>query len=260
MIGMGYRREMHAWDLSSLPIDFVEVIPENWLRRDRQRLHALISRGVTVRLHAVSLNLGGTSALDKAFLASVSALMDELGTSFFSDHLAASGDAHQLYDLFPIECTQAQVIRVSDRIQAVQEQLGCRIAVENATWYTNRGDMAEVEFIQAVVDRSGCQWLLDLNNVTVNHKNHGLLSLPEFVSQMDLSTVSYLHVAGHEFDPRLGMFIDTHSQRVEPQTARLAAQLQYMHGLDVLLEWDNDIPSQEVFNQELACLRHFLTT
>ena len=41
MIGMGFRREMHDWDMSALQADFVEVVPENWLRRDRDLLHAL---------------------------------------------------------------------------------------------------------------------------------------------------------------------------------------------------------------------------
>ena len=260
MVGVGYRKEMHTWDMAGLQIDFVEVVAENWLRRDRQALHELMGQGLSVRLHAVSLNLGGTSLLNKAYLASVRQLMDELQTTFFSDHLAASGDAHQLYDLFPIELTPAEVIRVSDRIQEVQDRLACRIAVENTTWYTNRGSMDEVEFISAVIERADCQLLLDLNNVAVNHKNHGLISLSDFVSRMDISKVSYLHVAGHEFDERFGMFIDTHSQPVEPDTALMARQLQQSHGLDVLMEWDNDIPTQEVFQRELSCLRHFSTT
>jgi uncharacterized protein (UPF0276 family) len=260
MIGVGYRREMHAWNMASLPIDFVEVVAENWLRRDRALLHQLMAQDLSVRLHGVSLNLGGRSVLRNDFLDSVKALMAELQTPYYSDHLAASGDAHQLYDLFPIALTEAEVIRVSDRIQAVQERLGCRIAVENTTWYTNHGRLEEAEFISAVIQRADCQLLLDLNNVVVNHKNHGLHSLTDFVERIDMSRVSYLHVAGHEYDERFGMYIDTHSQPVQVETARMARQLQQSHGLDVLMEWDNDVPTQAVLHQELACLRPFSTT
>lgn len=255
MIGMGFRREMHDWDMSALQADFVEVVPENWLRRDRDLLHALQSLGKPVRLHGVSLNLGGTSAIEPTFLRSIRALMDELQTPFYSDHLAASGDAHQLYDLFPVECSPAEVLRVSDRIRQAQDILGCRMAVENTTWYTNRGTMPEAAFISAVIERADCHLLLDLNNVVVNHKNHGIEPLDAFVAQLDLARVSYLHVAGHEFDPRFDMFIDTHSRPVEAQTAQMARKLQQTHGLDVLLEWDNDVPMPDVFNQEIACLR-----
>lgn len=259
MMGMGFRREMLDWDMAALHADFFEVVPENWLWRDRGPLHTLQAMGKPVRLHGVSLNLGGTSGLDRAFLHAIRGLMDDLQTPFYSDHLAASGDAHQLYDLFPIETTPAEVLRVSDRIRRVQDVLGCRIAVENATWYTNRGTLPEADFISAILERADCQLLLDLNNVVVNHKNHGTGTLEDFVARLDLSRVSYLHVAGHEFDPRFEMYIDTHSQPVEPGTAQMARSLQASHGLDVLLEWDNDVPGPDVFNQEMACLRHSLT-
>jgi uncharacterized protein len=106
-----------------------------------------------------------------------------------------------------------------------------------------------------VIERADCHLLLDLNNVVVNHKNHGIEPLDAFVAQLDLARVSYLHVAGHEFDPRFDMFIDTHSRPIEAQTAQMARKLQQTHGLDVLLEWDNDVPMPDVFNQEIACLR-----
>ena len=259
MVGMGFRREMIDWDMSHLDADFFEVVPENWLRRDRAPLQALRAMGKPVRLHGVSLNLGGTSLIDAPFLRSVRALMDELHTSFYSDHLAASGDAHQLYDLFPVETTPAEVRRVSDRIRQAQDILGCRIAVENATWYTNRGTLSEPDFISAIVERADCQLLLDLNNVVVNHKNHGCNSLQDFVARLDLARVSYLHVAGHEFDARFGMYLDTHSQPVEPATRQMAQALRAHWQLDVLLEWDNDVPTPDVFNQEITWLRHSST-
>ncbi len=255
-VGMGLRREMLDWDLLRLDADFFEVAPENWLRRDREPLQALLSMGKAVRLHGVSLNLGGTSPLDIGFLRSVRALMDELRTSFYSDHLAASGDAHQLYELFPVERTPGEVLRVSDRIRQAQDILGCRMAVENTTWYTNRGTLAEPDFIAAVVEKADCQLLLDLNNVVVNHKNHGVDAPWDFVAGLDLSRVSYLHVAGHELDARFGMYLDTHSQAVEPATRQMAQTLGEHHSLDVLLEWDNDVPAPEIFNQEIAWLRH----
>lgn len=260
MIGIGFRREMLDWEMSRVDADFFEVVPENWLRRDRAPLHALRAMGKSVRLHGVSLNLGGTSPINTKFLREIRGLMDDLQTSWYSDHLAASGDAHQLYDLFPIEATKHEVRRVGDRIRQVQDFLGVCVAIENATWYTNRGTMPEIEFIGQVLEYADCHFLLDLNNVVVNHKNHGLTTLEEFVNQIDLDRVSYLHVAGHEFDSRFEMYIDTHSQPVELDTALMARRLHERRGLDVLLEWDNDVPDANVFNQEVECLRLCMTT
>ena len=260
MIGLGYRREMADWDMSAVEADFHEVAPENWLQRDRAPLHRLRALGRPVQLHGVSLNLGGTSPIDPVFVRQVRALLDELGSEHYSDHLAASGDAHQLYDLFPIPFMPAEARRVADRIARVQDILGRRIAVENSTWYTNIGEMDEPDFLMAVVQRADCGILLDLNNIAVNRKNHGTCTPSAFVARIDLARVSYLHVAGHEYDERFGLYIDTHSQGVEPPTAALARTLHEQHGLPILLEWDNDVPEMDVINRELACLQPSLTT
>lgn len=260
MAGLGYRREMADWDMSQVRADFFEVAPENWIRRDCSPLLRLRQSGRPVHLHGVSLNLGGDSPIDQRFLHAVRSLMQELDTIRYSDHLAASGDAHQLYDLFPIPFTQDEVRRVGDRIRRVQDILGLQIAIENSTWYTNVGDMPEPEFLSAVADWADCLVLLDLNNIVVNFKNHGQCPLDRFVAGVDLARVSYMHVAGHEFDERFGLFIDTHSETVEVPTMSMACQLQRTHGLDVLLEWDNDVPSLDTLNQELSCLTPFMTT
>ena len=43
MPGLGYRREMADWDMSAVEADSFEVVPENWIRRDRAPLKALIA-------------------------------------------------------------------------------------------------------------------------------------------------------------------------------------------------------------------------
>lgn len=255
MIGLGYRREMRDWDIAALDADFFEVAPENWLRRSREPLHQLLALGRPVFLHGVSLNLGGTSEISADFVRGVRDLLAELGTDRYSDHLAASGDAHQLYDLFPIPFTLGEARRVAERISRVQDLLGQRMAIENSSWYTNVGEMSEPEFLMEVVRRADCRILLDLNNIDVNRKNHGGPDLDAYVAQVDFSRVSYMHVAGHEFDERFGMHVDTHSQPVEPHTARKARALHAAHGLPILLEWDNDIPDAATLNRELASLR-----
>jgi uncharacterized protein (UPF0276 family) len=254
MAGLGYRREMREWDMSAIQAEFFEVAPENWLQRDRAPLHALRDNGRAVHLHGVSLNLGGHAPLNQAFLRDVRRLMDELRTPHYSDHLAASGDAHQLYDLFPVPFTPAEVRRVGDRIRAAQDILGQRLAIENTTWYTNIAQMPEPAFLMAVAERADCRILLDLNNVVVNERNHGGPSLAAFVAEVDPGRISYLHVAGHEYDPRFELFIDTHSQGVAAETAAMALHLHLAHALPILLEWDHDIPDPNTLNRELACL------
>jgi uncharacterized protein (UPF0276 family) len=259
-VGIGYRREMTAWDLSQVSASFFEVCPENWIRRDRTRLHEMTAAGRDVRLHGVSLNLGGTGPISTSFLHQVRDLMRELGTAYYSDHLAASGDAHQLYELFPIPFTRAEAQRVADRIAQVQDVLGCAIAVENSTYYTNVGDLRESEFLQEVVARSNCRVLLDVNNIVVNWKNHQVESPHDYLANVDLSKVSYFHVAGHEYNPRFEMYVDTHSTPVEPKTVSMAKALSQITAKDILLEWDNDVPALAEINRGLACLNSLITS
>lgn len=255
-IGLGFRSDMLDWEPAAIEADFFEVAPENWIRRDRAPLYRLLDTGRPIQLHGVSLNLGGYGEFSRDFLRSVCELMDDLGTSYYSDHLAASGDAHQLYDLFPIPFTEAEVIRVSDRIRSVQDVLGRRIGVENTTYYTNVGDLSEAEFLARVVERADCDILVDINNIRVNDKNHRKATIDQFLSQIDCRRASYLHVAGHEFDERFGLYIDTHSQPVEPDTTTAARLLAQQYGKAILLEWDNDVPDLATINRELTCLRN----
>lgn len=256
MIGLGFRRDMRSWDMAALGADFFEVAPENWLRRDRAALHRLRDElGAPIFLHGVSLNLGGTGAICADFVRSVRSLMRELQCPHYSDHLAASGDAHQLYDLFPIPFTEAEARRVASRIAQVQDILGQRMAVENSSWYTNIGEMTETDFLARVVELADCDILLDINNIDVNHKNHGGANIDDYVAQVNISRVRYIHVAGHEFDARFGLFIDTHSQPVAAHTAEKARSLRAQYGLPILLEWDNDIPAPEVLQSQIAQLR-----
>ncbi len=251
---------MLDWSMASVKAEFFEVVPENWLRRDRAPLYALRDMLRPIYLHSVSLNLGGQAPVNADFVRSIRALMNELDSPYYSDHLAASGDAHQLYDLFPIPLTMREAIRVSERIAQVQDILGRPFAVENSTWYTNKADMTEMEFIQEVLTRADCKLLLDLNNIVVNDKNHHLAGLDDFVAQLDMTKVAYMHVAGHEFDSRFNLYIDTHSQSVEQPTRLMAQKLSAQYNLDILLEWDNDVPEIEVINKELACLHAPSTT
>ncbi len=254
MVGLGYRRTMRRWDMNEIKADFFEVSPENWVRRDIAPLQALVNSNRPIFFHGVSLNLGGTQKISRTFLGQISSLMRSLNVEHYSDHLSASGDAHQLYDLFPIPFTEKESHRVADRIKFVQDTLGCRIGIENPTWYTNIGDMSEPEFLAMTADLADCNILLDLNNIDVNFKNHGKVTLDKFLSYIDFERVSYMHVAGHEYDHRFDLFVDTHSQAVEDHIITCAKALQKQHQLPILLEWDNDIPEPERMNKEILCL------
>ena len=101
------------------------------------------------------------------------------------------------------------------RIREVQDRLGCRIAVENTSYYLHSplAEMNEVEFLNAVAREADCGIHLDVNNIYVNAVNHGLLSPEAFLENVDAGRVCYIHIAGHDVEtPEL--LIDTHGAAV----------------------------------------------
>jgi len=248
MLGVGFRQEMRDWQLDLFPHQFVEVAPENWVRKDLTPLKRL---GKPIAFHGVSLNLGGETPIDIEFLRLVRSAMNDLNITFYSDHLAASGDAHQLYDLFPIPFTKQESGRVANRIKAVQDVLGCQMAIENSVYYTNVGELSEMDFLNEVLERADCLHLLDVNNLVVNDKNH---HTGVDLTQINWDRVTYVHVAGHEYSSRFDLYWDTHSARAEPAVLELAREA-YQRKKAILLEWDNAIPDQDTYKNYLLELQ-----
>lgn len=216
--GLGFRREIipQLKNLDSVPVDFFEVAPENWLGiggRFARDLRAFTER-FPFTCHGLSLSLGGTEPLDKALLRNIRKFMREHGIALYTEHLSWCMDDGHLYDLLPIPCTEEAVRWVSARIEQAQDILGMQIGIENASYYLSPpgAEMKEEEFISEVVKSSGCFLHLDINNVYVNSKNFGFDAI-SYLSALPLDKVGYLHVAGHHVEHD-GLIVDTHGASV----------------------------------------------
>src|SRR5690606_27046615 len=145
------------------------------------------------------LSLGGPGPLDGAFLGKLRRFLDAWRCPVYSEHLSACSDEHgQLYDLMPLPFTEAAVEHVAARIRRTQDLLGRSIAVENISYYATLGAtpaMAEIDFVNAVLDRADCQLLLDVNNIVVNATNHGY-DAHGFLRALPGERIAYIHVAG----------------------------------------------------------------
>lgn len=85
--------------------------------------------------------------------------------------------------------------------------------LENITYYFKfpKSYLKEIEFINYIVEHTGCYLLLDLNNLLMNSLNHHYDAL-EFINKIYLEKVIEIHLAGGEF--RSGFHIDSHSQAI----------------------------------------------
>ncbi|WP_320820610.1 DUF692 domain-containing protein [Thalassolituus sp.] len=257
--GLGLRRGLMAplSEHEHLPVDFMEIAPENWIGLGGRLAHSL--RSYTERYdflcHGLSLSIGSPAPLDLNFVRQVKRFLDEHGILAYSEHLSYCGDEGHLYDLLPIPFTDDAVNYVADRISQVQDILGQRLIIENVSAYAEPGKaMEEAEFVAAVLQKADCDLLLDVNNVYVNSINHGSDALA-FIKAMPTERIRYLHVAGH-FDEAPDLLIDTHGDAVKDIVWDLLKQTYEIHGvLPTLLERDFNFPAVEDLFAELSQIR-----
>ena len=247
--GLGLRRSLMGALQAADPaaVDFFEVAPENWIGvggRLQRQFHQVVADRPLL-FHGLSLDIGGPDPLDRDLITRIGALMRELKVPVYSEHLSFCGAGGHLYDLLPIPFTQEAVDWVAGRVRQVQDMLGAPLVLENASYYAQPWqDMSEAAFIAAVASESGCELLLDVNNVYVNSINHGY-DPRDFIASLPLDRVRYLHVAGH-YDEASDLKVDTHGADViDPVWSLLADTYALTGPLPTLLERDFNFPPLE---------------
>lgn len=257
--GIGLRRSMidEFLEQPSIPVDFMEVAPENWIGiggRFGRELRMFTERYPFV-VHGLSLSLGGPDELDTNLVHAIKSFMDEHGIRLYSEHLSYCSSEGQLYDLMPIPFTEDAVHHVASRIQRVQDIIGQTMAIENVSYYAAQpGEMSEIEFLLAVLEEADCQLLLDVNNIYVNSVNHRY-DAEGFLRAIPGERIAYVHVAGH-FKEAEDLIIDTHGADVTDPVWKLLKQAYALFGLlPTLLERDFDIPPYAALMREVDVIR-----
>lgn len=244
--GLGLRRTMLSILEESSPDDihFMEVAPENWINvggRLGKKFRAYTERFPFV-CHGLSLSIGSPAPLNTDLLLAVKKLMQEHGIRYYSEHLSYCSDEGQLYDLLPIPFTEEAVDYVAARIRQAQDILGQRIAIENSSYYcAPQQEMTESEFINAVIKKSDCALLLDVNNIYVNSINQNYDPY-EFLASLPGERTAYIHIAGH-FKEAEDLRVDTHGAPVIASVWDLLDKTYELFGVKpTLLERDFNIP------------------
>lgn len=265
MMGLGWRHPHHEVLLARRPVlPFLEVHAENFFAEGGAAPALLLAarQQYEISLHGVGLGLGSAAGLDLAHLERLAQLAEQVQPRFVSDHACfarvqgAQGWQHAA-DLLPIAFDDASLQRLLRHVDQVQQRLGRTLLVENLSAYVGWADdrMAEPQFFNELVRRSGCGLLLDVNNLLVNARNRGEpdpeASCRDWIAQIEPGRVGEIHVAGHcRVD---GLCIDDHGSAVEDATWRLyRCARERFPAAPGLLEWDTDIPALDVLLAEVA--------
>jgi uncharacterized protein (UPF0276 family) len=273
VVGIGARQPHYAELIENAPpLGFLEVHSENFFADGGASLAALqrLRGQYPVSLHGVGLALGSAAGLDAWHLDRLERLVRRIEPVRVSDHACfarapreSGGPVLHGSDLLPIAFTEASLAILVRNVIQVQERLRRTIAVENLSAYVSYADdtIPEADFLAALVQRSGCSLLLDLNNLMVNALNAGaadpLASCRAFVDALPAGCVAEIHLAG--YCETEDIVIDDHGSRVRPAVWQLYRQtIERLGAVPTLIEWDTDLPALEVLQGEAALAQRFV--
>ena len=239
--------------------DWIEITPENWISipfEFRKPFEELLEKIPTVA-HGLSLSLGSPEPLDLRFLKQLKNFLDHYEIDHYSEHISFSTlKGQQTFELLPVPMTESVARHIARKATDASDFLERKLILENATYYFGYdSEVPEAEFINLILNLSGAELLLDINNVYVNSKNFGFDPL-EFIQQLDLEKTAYIHVAGHTFFPEDNLIIDTHGEQVVPEVWKLLEQTLKLTFKPVLLERDNNIPPLDKIISEYGQMKN----
>ena len=240
------------------PVDWFEIISENYMIAGGRPLANLdrIRERWPVVMHGVSMSLASTDPLDMDYLAALKKLAERVRPAWISDHLCWTGvHGINLHDLLPVPFTEEALAHVVDRIARVQDYLGRRMAIENASSYVSfaASEMTEWDFMREMAERADCWLLVDVNNIHVSAYNHDFDPLA-FLDAIPPERVVQFHLAGHTNETTY--IIDTHDHDVTAEVWTLYREALRRFGpISTMIERDDDIPPLETLLGELAQAR-----
>jgi len=253
-IGLGLRTAHYGEILDRWPaVDWFEIVSENYMHTGGRPLRVLdaIAARYPIAMHGVSLNIGGTDALDRDYLHELKALATRCRARWVGDHLCWTGvGGTNLHDLLPLPYTRAALAHVCERVRAVQDVLERPLVLENPSTYLQfaGAELPEEAFLAELATATGCGLLVDVNNVCVSAHNHGF-DAERYLRALPWDHVVYFHLAGHSV--RATHRFDTHDQPVCREVWQLyGLACELGGGRSTLLEWDAAIPPLATVHDE----------
>lgn len=257
--GLGLRPIYYPDILERNPaVDWFEIISENYMVPGGRPLVILdrIRASYPIVMHGVSMSLASVDQLDFDYLTALKALAARIEPAWISDHLAWTGvDGANLHDLLPIPFTSETLRHVAERIMRVQDFLGRRILVENASTYVSvdGSEMSEHEFLTELAESADCLLLLDVNNVLVSPFNHGFDPV-RYIDTLPADRVQQIHLAGHS--DYVTHKVDTHDHPVCGDVWELYAHARNRFGdVSSMIERDDQFPPFEELMREVEKMR-----
>ena len=228
---------------------WLEAHPENFLANPHAReLLLRVRHHSPLALHTVGVSVGSATGVDRAHLARLRDLADEVEPFLLSGHLAWSmhGGVY-LNDLLPIPYDDEALAVVVAHVHEVQDVLRRRYVVENPASYVSfaASTRTETDFLTELASRTGCGLLCDVSNIYVSAENLGFDAYG-YIDALPAGQICELHLGGftrEADDSGSPVIIDTHAAAIAAPVWDLYAHAVRRFGPQpTLIEWDNALP------------------
>ena len=265
LVGIGFRAPIARWTMVHLHrFDVLEVTVDHYIKggeRIRRSIRNLVGR-VPLVLHGVGLSIGTDVPLDDAYVDDVVGAIDDLEPLSYSEHLAwTKVPGIDLANLLPVPRTRAAADMLIPKIEILQERLPVPFALENISYVFDFPDqeMDDAAFFNLLFRETGVGLLLDVENLHVNSRNHGV-DAQGFLDALPEGVVRGVHAAGGpEVDrPYLDVpaLADNHSHPVpEEALDLLTCALRRQRPETVILERDSDLENGEEILSDVVRIR-----
>ena len=265
LVGIGFRIPIARWTLANLHrFDVLEVTVDHYIKGGeyaRKAIRNLVDR-IPLVLHGVGLSIGTDGPLDEAYLDSVAEAVEDLKTPSYSEHLAwTKVPGIDIANLLPVPKTRQVADMLIPKIRQVQARLPVPFSIENISYVFDfpEAEMSDAEFFNLLFRETGVGMLLDVENLFVNSRNHGI-DPHAFLDQLPEAVVTDVHAAGGPLVRRPWLdapfHADNHSNPVPEQALELLGHaLGRQRPRTVVLERDNDIDRGEELLADVARIR-----
>ena len=263
-LGVGLRTVHFSHILENWPqVDWFEIMSENFMDTEGRPLYILdqIAERYPIVMHGVSLSIGSTDPINFDYLRKLKSLAERVNAVWLGDHVCWTGVlGRNGHDLFPLPYDEETLAFLVDRIRIVQDFMERPLILENPSTYLTfaSSTLTEEEFLARMAKEADCGLLLDVNNVYVTCRNHGLDPYA-YLEAIPYERVVQIHLAGHT--DKGTHCIDTHDSHVIDPVWELYADVYERAGArSTLLEWDDHIPSFEELHAEVKKAAQFRQT
>ena len=256
-LGIGWRPELALAIERREALGFIEVTAENVQLDDiPPALTRMVTRGVPVIVHGLSLSLGGAERPDPRRLDHLARVAERLCARLVSEHLAfVRADGLEAGHLLPVPRTREALEVIVDNVAWARRLLPFPLALENiATLVEWPGaEMDEASFLAELLGRTDTGLLFDVSNMYANARNAGWDPVSA-LARLPLDRLAYVHIAGGAM--RDDLYHDTHAHPVGAGPLAFLEELcSRIEPPGVMLERDDAFPRGDELGAELEAIR-----